>query len=139
MGCQEFCTVLYFHKVASEHEGSCSIISCLLLIVAQTESSMNAPPKPQRRLTAQEMCYQRMQIAQQQAAQLTASAAKNASPVPRPLSSAAGAGEKRRLMHRPNPALVSAKKPGTLKFLLKTNEMHHLSHNKGEISMFYAL
>ncbi|XP_053360132.1 RNA exonuclease 1 homolog [Clarias gariepinus] len=76
-----------------------------------TESSMNAPPKPQRRLTAQEMCYQRMQIAQQQAAQLTASAAKNASPVPRPLSSAAGAGEKRRLMHRPNPALVSAKKP----------------------------
>ncbi|KAG7332731.1 hypothetical protein KOW79_004565 [Hemibagrus wyckioides] len=75
-----------------------------------TETSLNVLPKPQRRLTAQEMCYQRMQIAQQQAAQLAAST-KDAAPASRPLSCGAASGEKRRVMHRPNPALVSAKKP----------------------------
>lgn len=60
---------------------------------------MNILPKPQRRLTAQEVCFRRMQIAQQQAAQFSASGA--------------AAGERRRVMHRPNPALVAARKPGT--------------------------
>ncbi|MCJ8734680.1 hypothetical protein PDJAM_G00238070 [Pangasius djambal] len=77
-----------------------------------TETTLNVLPKPQRRLTAQEVCYQRMQIAQQQAAQLAAAAAaKNAAPASHSLSSAAVSGEKRRVMHRPNPALISAKKP----------------------------
>ncbi|XP_060737005.1 RNA exonuclease 1 homolog [Tachysurus vachellii] len=79
-------------------------------VKGSTETTMNVLPKPQRRLSAQEVCYQRMQIAQQQAAQLAAST-MNAAPVSRPLSSAAASGEKRRVMHRPNPALVSAKKP----------------------------
>lgn len=68
---------------------------------------MNILPKPQRRLTAQEVCFQRMQIAQQQAAQFSA-------------SGAAAAGERRRVMHRPNPALVAAKKPGTEELHLNT-------------------
>ncbi|KAI5610477.1 RNA exonuclease 1-like [Silurus asotus] len=81
---------------------------------ASTESSPNILPKPQRRLTAQEVCYQRMRIAQQQAAELAASvaknAAKNAASTLCSLSGPGASGEKRRVMHRPNPALVSAKK-----------------------------
>ncbi|KAI4872301.1 hypothetical protein NFI96_027729 [Prochilodus magdalenae] len=80
------------------------------------EASLNTLPKPQRRLTAQEVCYRRMQIAQQQAAQLaaavkTVSASSGSTPSSAP--SSAFSGEKRRVMHRPNPALISAK-PGSL-------------------------
>ncbi|XP_017542835.2 RNA exonuclease 1 homolog [Pygocentrus nattereri] len=74
------------------------------------ETSLNVLPKPQRRLTAQEVCYQRMQIAQQQAVQLAA-AVKTASASSGSTPSSAFSGEKRRVMHRPNPSLISAK-PG---------------------------
>ncbi|XP_072537427.1 RNA exonuclease 1 homolog [Salminus brasiliensis] len=79
-----------------------------------SETSLNTAPKPQRRMTAQEMCYQRMQIAQQQAAQLAAAvktASTSSGSTHKPSLSPVFAGEKRRVMHRPNPALVSAK-PG---------------------------
>ncbi|XP_066500939.1 RNA exonuclease 1 homolog isoform X2 [Hoplias malabaricus] len=75
-----------------------------------TETSLNVLPKPQRRMTAQEMCYQRMKIAQQQAAQLAA-AVKTAAASTGSSLSPGFSGEKRRVMHRPNPALISAK-PG---------------------------
>ncbi|KAG9270091.1 hypothetical protein AMEX_G15003 [Astyanax mexicanus] len=78
------------------------------------ETSLNTTPKPQRRLTAQQMCYQRMQIAQQQAAQLAAAvktASASSGSAHKPTLSPVFAGEKRRVMHKPNPALVSAK-PG---------------------------
>ncbi|CAL9696447.1 unnamed protein product [Knipowitschia caucasica] len=60
------------------------------------KGNVEAPPKavvrPYKRLTAQEACYQRLQLAQQQAAQLRAQ------------SQGPGAsGEKRRVAHRPNP------------------------------------
>uniref|UniRef100_A0A8B9HX97 REX1, RNA exonuclease 1 homolog n=1 Tax=Astyanax mexicanus TaxID=7994 RepID=A0A8B9HX97_ASTMX len=76
------------------------------------ETSLNTTPKPQRRLTAQQMCYQRMQIAQQQAAQLAAAvktASASSGSAHKPTLSPVFAGEKRRVMHKPNPALVSAK------------------------------
>ncbi|XP_076860364.1 RNA exonuclease 1 homolog [Brachyhypopomus gauderio] len=83
------------------------------------ETSRNTLPRPQRRMTAQEMCYQRMQIARQQAAELAAAAksvamAPGPGPAPNPAPSRAFPGEKRRVMHRPNPALISAK-PGLSK------------------------
>lgn len=61
--------------------------------------------RPYKRPTAQEVCYQRMQLSQQQAAQL-----KSASPSPS-LSR-----EKKRIAHRPNPQLASTKTgPGSSK------------------------
>ncbi|XP_043103740.1 RNA exonuclease 1 homolog [Puntigrus tetrazona] len=74
----------------------------------KSESSLNAIPMPQRRMTAQEICYQRMQKAQQQAAQLAAAVkAVSASTTPKLGLS----GEKRRVAHRPN-ASLSSSKPG---------------------------
>lgn len=69
---------------------------------------MNAVPMQQRRKTAQEICYQRMQKAQQQAAQLAA-AVKTASASTHPILGLPG--EKRRVAHRPN-ASLSSSKPG---------------------------
>ncbi|XP_077573654.1 RNA exonuclease 1 homolog isoform X2 [Stigmatopora nigra] len=59
--------------------------------------------RPYRRPTAQEVCYQRMQMAQQQAAQLSASVKKPAQSTP----STSSSGEKKRIAHRPNPLTVS--------------------------------
>ncbi|XP_073675165.1 RNA exonuclease 1 homolog [Garra rufa] len=74
----------------------------------KSEASLNAMPMPQRRMTAQEICFQRMQKAQQQAAQLAA-AVKAASASTNPKLGLSG--EKRRVAHRPNPPLPSSK-PG---------------------------
>nr|XP_046248128.1 RNA exonuclease 1 homolog isoform X2 [Scatophagus argus] len=72
------------------------------------KGSNDAPSKsvvrPQKRLTAQEVCFQRMQMAQQQAAQLSASA-KAASQS----SSPSFSGERKRIAHRPNPQITSSK------------------------------
>ncbi|XDV49192.1 hypothetical protein PO909_018490 [Leuciscus waleckii] len=72
----------------------------------KSEASMNAVPMQQRRKTAQEICYQRMQKAQQQAAQLAA-AVKTASASTQPILGLPG--EKRRVAHRPNASLPSSK------------------------------
>ncbi|XP_019730997.1 RNA exonuclease 1 homolog [Hippocampus comes] len=73
------------------------------------KGSTDAPSKnvvrPYRRLTAQEVCYQRMQMAQQQAAHLSASVKPPSESTPSPRSS----GEKKRIAHRPNPLTVSSK------------------------------
>ncbi|XP_036378227.1 RNA exonuclease 1 homolog [Megalops cyprinoides] len=71
-----------------------------------TEATPKPIVRPYRRPTAQEICYQRMQIAQQQAAQLAA-AVKTATATPSPASSFSG--EKRRVAHRPNPLVAAAK------------------------------
>uniref|UniRef100_A0A3P8SDR9 REX1, RNA exonuclease 1 homolog n=1 Tax=Amphiprion percula TaxID=161767 RepID=A0A3P8SDR9_AMPPE len=72
------------------------------------KGSTDAPPKsvvrPYRRPTAQEVCYQRMQMAQQQAAQLSASV-KAASQ----RSSPSFSGERKRIAHRPNPQMSYSK------------------------------
>ncbi|XP_028260170.1 RNA exonuclease 1 homolog [Parambassis ranga] len=72
------------------------------------KGSTDAPSKSvawsYRRPTAQEVCYQRMQLAQQQAAQLSASV-KAASQSSSPSIS----GEKKRIAHRPNPQMASSK------------------------------
>ncbi|XP_038571339.1 RNA exonuclease 1 homolog [Micropterus salmoides] len=72
------------------------------------KGNTDAPSKtvvpPYRRLTAQEVCYQRMQMAQQQAAQLSASV-KAASKS----SSSGFSGERKRIAHRPNPQITSSK------------------------------
>lgn len=77
-----------------------------LILFGQSETSLNAAPVPQRRFTAQEMCYQRMQKAQQQAAQLAA-AVKSSFASTSPVLGLSG--EKRRVAHRPNASLSSPK------------------------------
>ncbi|TDH08773.1 hypothetical protein EPR50_G00101150 [Perca flavescens] len=60
--------------------------------------------RPYKRLSAQEVCYKRMQMAQQQAAQLSASvkaASKSSSP--------GFSGERKRIAHRPSPQTTSSK------------------------------
>ncbi|XP_051526068.1 RNA exonuclease 1 homolog isoform X2 [Myxocyprinus asiaticus] len=74
----------------------------------KSETSLNAVPIPHRRLTAQEICYQRMQKAQQQAAQLAA-AVKTVSASTKPVLGLSGA--KQRVAHQPNASLPSPK-PG---------------------------
>ncbi|XP_061635513.1 RNA exonuclease 1 homolog isoform X1 [Phyllopteryx taeniolatus] len=61
--------------------------------------------RPYRRPTAQEVCYQRMQMAQQQGAQLAASVKTPSQRTPSPSSS----GERKRIAHRPNPLTISSK------------------------------
>ncbi|KPP72348.1 RNA exonuclease 1-like [Scleropages formosus] len=61
--------------------------------------------RPYRRPTPQEICYQRMQIAQQQAAQLAA-AVKTSDVLAGPISSFSG--EKKRVAHRPYPVSSAA-------------------------------
>ncbi|XP_041862564.1 RNA exonuclease 1 homolog [Melanotaenia boesemani] len=79
-----------------------------------TDAPSKTVVRPYKRPTAQEVCYQRMQIAQQQAAQLSASvkvASQNSSP--------SFSGEKKRIAHRPNAHISSSKtgpadyKPGS--------------------------
>ncbi|XP_047443879.1 RNA exonuclease 1 homolog [Mugil cephalus] len=76
------------------------------------KGNSDAPSKsavrPYRRLTAQEVCYQRMQMAQQQATQLSASV-KAASQSSSSSSSSGFSGERKRIAHRPNPQTSSSK------------------------------
>lgn len=70
----------------------------------QADAPSKTAVRPYKRLSAQEVCYQRMQMAQQQAAQLSASV-KAASQS----SSASFSGERKRIAHRPNPQMTSSK------------------------------
>ncbi|XP_028855712.1 RNA exonuclease 1 homolog [Denticeps clupeoides] len=72
------------------------------------EPSRNTVIRPYRRATAQEICYRRMQMAQQQAEQLAA-AVKTAS------SSASLPGERKRVAHRPKPPTAPVTKPAEAK------------------------
>ncbi|XP_056133434.1 RNA exonuclease 1 homolog [Lampris incognitus] len=72
-----------------------------------TDANSKMVVRPYRRPTAQEICYQRMQIAQQQAAQLAA-AVKTASASPS--SSPGFSGERKRIAHRPSPLASSTSK-----------------------------
>ncbi|XP_018551300.1 RNA exonuclease 1 homolog isoform X2 [Lates calcarifer] len=69
-----------------------------------TDAPSKTVVRPYKRPTAQEVCYQRMQMAQQQAAQLSASV-KAASQS----SSPSFSGERKRIAHRPNPQITSSK------------------------------
>ncbi|KAM7388076.1 hypothetical protein PAMP_024277 [Pampus punctatissimus] len=73
-----------------------------------TDAPSKSVVRPYKRPTAQEACYQRMQMAQQQAAQLSASV-KAASQISSPSSS----GERKRIAHRPNPLISSSKTIGS--------------------------
>lgn len=75
-----------------------------LVPIFQTEAPSKTVVRPYKRPTAQEVCYQRMQMAQQQAAQLSASV-KAASQS----SSSSFSGERKRIAHRPNPQIASSK------------------------------
>lgn len=65
--------------------------------------------RPYRPPTAQEVCYQRIQLAQQQAAQLAVVVQKASLSLP---------GEKRRIAHVPNAALTTAAKQSKFLALL---------------------
>uniref|UniRef100_A0A3B5LV98 REX1, RNA exonuclease 1 homolog n=1 Tax=Xiphophorus couchianus TaxID=32473 RepID=A0A3B5LV98_9TELE len=69
-----------------------------------TDAPSKTVVRPYKRPTPQEVCFQRMQLAQQQAAQLSASV-KAASQS----STSSFAGEKKRIAHRPNPQITSTK------------------------------
>ncbi|XP_042273553.1 RNA exonuclease 1 homolog isoform X1 [Thunnus maccoyii] len=73
-----------------------------------TDAPSKSVVRPYKRPSAQEVCYQRMQMAQQQAAQLSASV-KAASQISSPSSS----GERKRIAHRPNPLMSSSKTIGS--------------------------
>uniref|UniRef100_A0A1A8CVI7 REX1, RNA exonuclease 1 homolog n=1 Tax=Nothobranchius kadleci TaxID=1051664 RepID=A0A1A8CVI7_NOTKA len=87
-----------------------------LVVKGNTDAPSKPVVRPYKRPTPQEMCYQRMQVAQQQAAQLSASV-KAAS------QSASLGGEKKRIAHRPNPQILPSKtspahnKPATSRVL----------------------
>lgn len=72
---------------------------CCLCVQAETPSKPVV--RPYRPPTAQEVCYQRIQLAQQQAAQLVGAVPKTSLCLP---------GEKRRIAHVPNAALTAAAK-----------------------------
>ncbi|KAM4739714.1 RNA exonuclease 1 homolog isoform 1-T1 [Anableps anableps] len=69
-----------------------------------TDAPSKTVVRPYKRPTPQEVCFQRMQLAQQQAAQLSASV-KAASQS----STSSFAGEKKRIAHRPNPQITPSK------------------------------
>lgn len=85
---------------------------------SQTDAPSKAVVRPCKRLTAQEVCYQRMQMAQQQAAQLSASIK-----VASLSSSSSFSGEKKRIAHRPHPQ-ISSLKTSTCAFQLWLNFEH---------------
>lgn len=76
-----------------------------MLLRHQADAPPKSPVRPYKRPSAQEVCYQRMQLAQQQAAQLSASA-RAASHAP---SGLGFSGERKRIAHRPNPQTAPAK------------------------------
>ncbi|XP_062280609.1 RNA exonuclease 1 homolog isoform X1 [Scomber scombrus] len=73
-----------------------------------TDAPSKSVMRPYKRPSAQEVCYQRMQMAQQQATQLSASV-KAASQISSPSSS----GERKRIAHRPSPLMSSSKTTGS--------------------------
>ncbi|XP_041704981.1 RNA exonuclease 1 homolog isoform X1 [Coregonus clupeaformis] len=75
---------------------------------AKGSTEATPKPPPYRRLTAQEICYQRMQIAQQQAVQLAAAVKTASTPRPSPSPSPL-LGERKRVAHRPTPLPSSSK------------------------------
>ncbi|KAK5869663.1 hypothetical protein PBY51_024365 [Eleginops maclovinus] len=73
--------------------------------VSHFGAKTDAPiPRPYKRLSAQEVCYKRMQMAQQQAAQLSASVK-----AARQSSSPGSSGERKRIAHRPGPQTTSSR------------------------------
>ncbi|XP_060933880.1 RNA exonuclease 1 homolog [Limanda limanda] len=92
--------------------------------VPRSEASQSGA-RPYKRASAQEVCYQRMQLAQHQAAQLSASV-KAASQS----SSSIFPGERKRVAHRPGPPTSSSKtssadgKPAVSRVLSPT-QTHH--------------
>jgi len=78
---------------AGEHVVSHTFLS------VQAEVPSKPVVRPYRPLTAQEVCYQRIQLAQQQAAQLAVAVQKASLSLP---------GEKKRIAHVPNAALSAA-------------------------------
>ncbi|XP_035996847.1 RNA exonuclease 1 homolog [Fundulus heteroclitus] len=70
-----------------------------------TDAPSKTVVRPYKRPTPQEVCFKRMQLAQQQAAQLSASA-KAASQS----SASSLPGEKKRIAHRPNPQTATSSK-----------------------------
>ncbi|XP_072294468.1 RNA exonuclease 1 homolog [Eucyclogobius newberryi] len=85
------------------------------------DASKKAAGRPYKRPSAQEVCYQRMQLSQQQAAQLSASMREAAQS-----HSAGVSGEKKRIAHRPNPPTTASRigaakaKPDTSRVLSPT-------------------
>lgn len=77
-----------------------------VVFFCQNDAPSKTAVRPYKRLTAQEVCYQRMQMAQQQAAQLSAAAKAARSSQS---SSPSFSGEKKRIAHRPNPQITSSK------------------------------
>lgn len=80
-------------------EGGAAGPKCCLSV--QAEAPSKPVVRPYRPPTAQEVCYQRIQLAQQQAAQLAGAVQKTSLCLP---------GEKRRIAHVPNAALTAAAK-----------------------------
>ncbi|XP_055077315.1 RNA exonuclease 1 homolog isoform X2 [Periophthalmus magnuspinnatus] len=95
------------------------------------KGNVEAPPKalvrPFKRPTAQEVCYQRMQLAQQQAAQLSAAVKASAQS-----QSPGVSGEKKRIAHRPNPS-ITANKTGAAK--VKPDQSRVLSPSQTQPSV----
>lgn len=84
-------------------EGGFSRRACWLKPFLSVQAEVPSKPviRPYRPPTAQEVCYQRIQLAQQQAAQLAVAVQKASLSLP---------GEKRRIAHVPNVALSAAAK-----------------------------
>lgn len=72
-----------------------------------TDAPSKAVVRPYKRPTPQEVCFQRMQMAQQQAAQLSVSVRAASQS-----STSSFSGEKRRIAHRPTPQITSSKTTG---------------------------
>lgn len=81
-------------------------IWCHVLLFSQTDAPSKPVERPYKRLSAQQVCYQRMQMAQQQAAQLSAATKAVQSSHG---SSPSFSGERKRIAHRPNPQITSSK------------------------------
>ncbi len=110
---------------ASSINTSQSIFNKKCICFYQSEAPSKSVVQPYKRLSAQQVCYQRMQMAQQQAAQLAASV-KAASQSSSPSFSG---GERKRIAHRPNPQIASS----------KTSTIASASHFYGRIQLLFFL
>lgn len=81
------------------HPANTRLIKPLRYHPHQGRASSKPVDVPHRRLSAQEVCYQRMMMAQQQAAQLAAAESPKS-------SGTSLSGEKKRIAHRPNPRIT---------------------------------
>ncbi|KAG7279407.1 hypothetical protein CRUP_024226, partial [Coryphaenoides rupestris] len=95
-------------------------------VKGSAEAASKSAVRPYRRPTAQEICYQRLQMAQQQAAQLAPAVRTPAVKTPGVKTpgvkassdsspSSSFAGERKRIAHRPNPFTPSPSKPAESK------------------------